>query len=221
MRSEKGGVVPSILLWVAGTLITIVVFTGIIWPWLLSLWYGSCWADARSDIRELGSEIEGSLRGPGRSADFRLNIGSCIAGVVFINGGVNSEYKNVIADACEDYDGYKSYIIVIPEEFLIAQKDPSFTEKMTKTINDIKSTLSVWDKISLFVKDKMGRVPPTYCYELEHGFSTEYSIPEDYPDSWNKGGEPLCLRVSTTSLGESDYNYRIEEIQCKVEEKDE
>lgn len=234
MRPVRGAVTIDLLLWIAGTLIAIVFFIGIVWPWLLSIWYGSCWADARTDLREFGSEIEGAIRGPGHKVDYKLTIGDCIAGVVFVNGNESRDKYNTLFEAeCSEYSGYKSYMIAIPEEVIRTLKDPSFKEKYKEEIEKLKKNFKVWDAIKLWIKDKMGRVPPSYCYEFEHDFTpgSIKSLPdntflEDMTEvnfdikNWNTGEEPYCLQAEYVGNG-NGFRYLITKIQCPAAEKEE
>ena len=227
MADEKGAVQIDLLLWVAGTLIAIVVFTGIVWPWLLSVWYGACWSDARSDLREFGHEIEGGIRNPSSMPiDYRLTIGDCIAGVIFVNGEEKrDEYNSLFEAECGEYSGYKSYMIAIPKEYVLAQNNPSFREEFNEQIDDLKKSLSVWSAIKLWIKDKMGRVPSSYCYEFEHSFTNSIeSIPSgfmnDWKNKWNPGTEPYCLRVSPVPSGDG-FSYKIATEPCPAKNEDE
>lgn len=227
MRPARGAVTIDLLLWVAGTLLAIVFFIGIVWPWLLSIWYGSCWADARTDLKEFGNEIEGGIRAPNsQPIRYKLTIGDCIAGVIFVNGeDARNEYNKLFEAECSEYSGYKSYMIAVPKEFILAQKDPEFLEKFGDKVNELKEAFKWWDAIKLWVKNKMGRVPDSYCYEFEHGFSNnEYSMPEgfmdDWKNNWNPGTEPYCLGVEAVPYDNS-FNYKIEQVPCPVSKKEE
>lgn len=229
MRPVRGAVTIDLLLWVAGTLLAIIFFIGIVWPWLLSIWYGSCWADARTDLREFGNEIEGAIRGPtSPPIEYRLTIGECIAGVIFINGEeARDKYNKLFEAECSEYSGYKSYMIAIPKEFILVQKDPKFIKEFEEQIKDLKESSKVWDAIKLWIKNKMGRVPDSYCYEFEHDFTSESikSIPEgfmsDWKNKWNPGTEPYCLKAGPVELSVGGFNYYIKPFTCPATEKDE
>lgn len=225
MRPARGAVTIDLLLWIAGTMIAIVFFIGIVWPWLLSIWYGSCWADARTDLRDLGSEIEGAIRSPNSPPiEYSLTIGDCIKGIVFINGKDNPDYYKILNKECSQYSGYKSYMIAIP-----IKPDPEYeTEGIAEKSKDWQETLSAWDKIKLWLKEKMGRNLPEYCYEFEHAFSPSgiNSIPAGYTDpmknDFNSGTNTYCLHISPEHTAvDSDYNYRILEVPCPAVEKGE
>ncbi len=230
MRPARGAVTIDLLLWVAGTLLAIFFFIGMVWPWLLSIWYGSCWADARTDLREFGSEIEGAIRGPGTELEnYRLTIGSCIGGVVFINGKDYPDAPDFLKEECSEYTGYKSYMVVVPKEIFPLLNDEGFLKKIGKKVNSFWEALSVWDKITLYLKEKMGKVPPTYCYEFEHDFSstegTIKSIPAGFWDNigdeknWNTGAEPYCLDVAYVPASDG-YNYAITQKACPAKEEE-
>ncbi len=224
MGRDKGGVTHTMILWVAGTLITLFVFIVIIWPWLLSVWYGSCWSDARSDLRGFGREIEGAIRSPYSALDYRLSIGSCIAGVVFINGRDDPNIPKFVTKRCEGYDGYKSYMILIPEEYPKTLKSKDVPESLKDKLEKLKDSISVWGAIELWINDKLGRIPSSYCYEFEHDFTTDErsikSIPEGFyegwlnENNWNTGSEPYCLRVSYRETTGGGYNYHITQETC-------
>lgn len=222
MSRDKGGVTHTMILWVAGTLITLFVFIIIVWPWLLSVWYGSCWSDARSDLRGFGREIEGAIRSPYSALDYRLSIGSCIAGVVFINGRDDINFSGLIKEECEDYSGYKSYMIVIPEEYPKTLTSKKVPESLEDYVERLKDSMSVWGKIKLWINDKLGRIPSSYCYEFEHDFTMDSikSIPEGFyggwlnKNNWNTGGEPYCLEVSYRGTTGEGYNYQIKPDTC-------
>jgi hypothetical protein len=221
----------TFLLWIAGIMVAIAALI-IIWTWLLSLLYGSCWADARTELRDFGSEIEGGIRGPSIPAiKYRLDIGGCIAGVVFVNGRNDTIYSTIIEDECSEYSGYRSYMIAIPREFLAAQGDKELQEKLQsrhdeveeqlgKKLDELKKTLSAWDVIKLYIKKKMGKIPPSYCYEFEHDFTAESikSIPEGFPADFNAGGEPICLQASPRATTAGGFNYYITTYTCPPDE---
>jgi hypothetical protein len=235
MGDEKGAVTTDLILWVAGTLIAIFVFVGIVWPWLLSIWYGACWADARTDLRGLGQEIETGIRAPvQKGITYELNMGDCVAGVVFVNGREDPVYSKFIEEECSEYSGYKSYMVAIPKEAILAMKNPEFVkeyEEMYKEkFENLKDSLDFWDAVKLWVKEKTGRVPPSYCYEFEHSFSGsgKDSIPSDFweglleAENWNKGTGPYCLQIDPVPTADS-FDYRITPYVCpvKTEEKKE
>lgn len=238
MRPFRGAISLELVLFVAGTLITIVFFTTIVWPWLLSIWYGSCWADGRDDLKLLGNEITMATRPHSPPRVQRLAIGDCIAGVVFINAeDAPLIYSYIIDEECSEYDGYKSYMIALPSEYLSIQlgddvKDEilkrhrelegTAKETLEEKLDDLRKRLSTWDIIKLYIKNKMGRVPPSYCYEFEHGFESETAMPKglDPLDSstWNTGKEPYCIEIEPVTLEgkEKDFTYRLTQVQCSM-----
>jgi hypothetical protein len=227
MADEKGVVTIDLIMWVAGTLIAVMVFVGIIWPWLLGIWYGSCWTGSRTDLRSFGHEIEGGVRGVDQFIDYDLSLGTCIAGVVFINSGdARNEYYDLFKEECGEYSGYKSYMVAIPSEYLLALKDPEgFNKEFDKELETLKDSMEYWSAVKLWIKDQTGRVPSSYCYEFEHSFSYSgdvISIPEGFIDSplsrenWNRAATEYCLRVTGIQAGD-DYTYRIDPRVCPVD----
>jgi hypothetical protein len=252
MARLKAGVTHTIILWVAGTLITIVVFTGVIWPWLLSIWYGSCWADGRTDLKTFGNQMSMATSPWSPAKTERLTIGDCIAGVVFINA--NDEpllYSHIIEDKCSEYDGFKSYMIALPREYLEMQFDDDIREKILKKhkeledtlgkkLDELRKTLGTWEIITLYLKDKIGRVPPSYCYELEHPIHTDVISGEKKPvttipagldplkkETWNTGKEPYCIKIEPVEMDvmnpdgsvKKDFTYKLTPVQCTAENK--
>jgi hypothetical protein len=226
MKSERGTVTVSIILFVAGTLMTIVFFVMVVWPWMLSIWYGSCWSDARSDLKGLATEIESGVRYPGSEINYRVSFGDCIAGVVFVNGKDDPSFSKLLADRCSSYDGYKSYMLVIPREYPLSMNPNSLPTELYESIKDklksLKDSISVWEAIKLWVKDKVGKIPNTYCYEFEHAFTIStldsdkiISLPEGFKDNWlnqaywNTGKDPYCIKVSCTPTSDGGCNYLI------------
>jgi hypothetical protein len=221
--------VLDFILWGAGTVMAIVVFVGIVWPWLLGIWYGACWADARTDLREFGHEIESKIRSSNQNQylDYRLSLGDCIAGVIFIDGEEErDEWSGVLGAECSEYSGFKSYMIAVAKEYILVQDDPSFIEKFKKQIDELKKKLSVWEAVKLWIKDKMGRVPSSYCYEFDHSFTSDSikSIPKGFSitDSkvWNNGTAPYCVRVAPRGISNEPgaYNYHMTLIPCPARE---
>jgi hypothetical protein len=217
-------VIARNILFIGGIVIAIsfAVFMFVIF--IPSIVYGSCWAGARTELRDMGREIEGAIRSPSSPPLFyRLDMGNCIAGVVFINGREDPAYSKIISEECSEYSGYKSYMITIPSEFLLVQKDKDLEDELGKSLDDLKSTLSAWDIIKLYMKKKIKTVPSTYCKEFEHEFSVSgiNSIPEDFPKSFNTGTEPYCFEISPVPTSGGDFNYQIKKVPCPAEKKDE
>ena len=219
MAERKGGVTHTTILWVAGTLTTIVFLTTVLWPWMLGMWYGYCWSDVRSDVRELGAEIKGGVRFPQSAIEDRLLFEECVAGVVFINGRDDPAFSEYIRDQCEDYDGYKSYIIAIPSEILreIKKEDRGTFQKVT----DFFSLMKQWDNVKAFMKEKTGKVPKPYCYEMEHAFSpsSDKSIPKGFYDNlgkMNTGQMLYCVEVFYQETNTDDFNYLLDVVNCPV-----
>ncbi len=234
MPGKDGSVPIDFMLWVAGTLIAIVVFVAIIWPWVLSFWYGGCWSDARTDIRDLGSEIETGIRSdnPGQFVRYRLSVGDCIGGVAFINGREDPAYSGFIQKECEEYSGYKSYMILFPKEYMLAKDDEyqkGLDEELEEKIDNLKDAMSYWEAFKLWVKEKTGRVPPVYCYELEHAISEDSikSLPEGFyqdpftESNWNSGTDYCMLITPRPTSSPGDFNYDIESITCPPRESPE
>jgi hypothetical protein len=230
---NKGLVVVELLLFIFGTLITIMIFVGVIWPWITGIWYGECWAESRMEVRKLGHELEGGIKTPDSNPtdEVRLNLGPCIAGMLFLNGKDNPDalpnVDNILDAECESYDGYKSYMLLIPQEYVRAINDPEYEKEFGKdTMDKIKDTFSYWQRIKNWVADKFGKVPDPYCYELKHDFSSGSikALPAGFftkewakPENWNPGTDPYCVRAKGAGSG-SDYLYEIYEVTCSPTE---
>ena len=226
---KKGLVTVELLLFIFGTLITIMIFVGVVWPWITGIWYGECWQESRMEVRKLGHELEGGIKTPDSKPidEVRLNIGSCIAGVLFLNGKDNQDklhhVDNILDAECESYDGYKSYLLLIPQEYVRALSDPDFKKDLgEETVDKIKDTFSYWQRFKNWMADKFGKIPDPYCYELEHDFSSGSikALPTKFfneswadPENWNPGTEPYCVTARGVS-GNPDYVYLIEEVTC-------
>jgi hypothetical protein len=232
----KGAITIGILFWVVVVVSTVFILTGVVYPWTLSLWYGSCWADARANLRDLGSEMEGAIRSPNSPPiEYRLTIEECIAGVILVNGKENrDEYSKLFDAECREYTGFKSYMIAIPYEVILTIEDPEFAklnEKYQEMLKDLKDSLKIWDVIKLWIKDKMGRIPPSYCREFEHEFSSSpssiKSIPKGFMGDWknmrNTGKEPYCLHIYPREIAgtQGGFNYVIEQKTCPPEPPEE
>jgi len=215
----------SILL-AAGILFGILAGIGV-WYWGESIWYGACWSSAKSNLKSLASEMN-SIRNPdSKPIEHRLKLQSCIAGVVFINGRKDTDFSGFVSEECGEYSGYKSYMIAIPKELILVMNDEGFKkefeEKYKKKLEKIRDSLKAWDVVKLWMKDKFGRVPPSYCKEFEREFSPsgEDSIPRGFregwleQENWNSGAEDYCLEISAVRIaGTEDFNYRIDARGC-------
>ena len=218
------------MLTVFGILMVMIIISTLIITSINSMWYGTCWGNARNEMRSFGKLVD-SIKSPD-SIPFvhPLSLGSCIGGVVFVNGK-NSDNKipyidGLLKEECSEYSGYKSYMVAIPTEAIHVLEDPQFQEKYgefyEEQMKEFRENVKVWDAVKLWFKDKVGKIPPSYCWEFEHEFSSQsiISLPTDFHKNiftnWNTG-KTYCLKVSTVAVSSgqgtptsNEFNYKIE-----------
>lgn len=231
---KKGfSVSTAVVLFLIGGILMGIVAGVMIWDWGESIWYGSCWGSAKSELKSLKSDINSAIRNPQSPPieDYKLGLGSCMYGVVFINGRDNPDlYKKIISVECSQYSGYKSYIIASPicpgVEAEIEEESGGIVNTVKRKFKDWFDMLPSWDKLKAWLNDKMGRTPTPICMEFEHEFSPsgDDSIPPGFtnPDKpeCNIGANTYCLDIAPVPVGENDFNYKIDVHICPAENED-
>jgi hypothetical protein len=97
-----------------GIVIALSILAGFFWGAILQVLYGSCYGSAHAELKSLGSEISGTVRGPNNELLFKLDFGQCIGGVVFVNGRENPHFKKEIREDCSYNERDVSFILGIP-----------------------------------------------------------------------------------------------------------
>ena len=204
----------------AGIIIGLAILILVIIPVYMRVRYGECWASMDRTVSDIKSDL--TNLGIDKSTVRKVPMGDCAGGMIIFNKGSNpggGAFSGVIDEVCPcttkekcpNFEGYKSYILVIPWKTVQEEldKDKSFWSKAWETI----TLQNIFGKGYKYLTDPRLKFLKPMCTGLEHEFDKEYYIPQGFEtkiSNFNQKDTAFCFSLEKrTSTNKDGYQYRL------------